>query len=130
MAKYGSDDVGISIASQNLSGYIDTFNGLEIEAMLQESHAFGDSWVEQLFSGVRRGNEFTVEGFYDDDAAGPDATLGGTVIGTAVAVVVTWGGSKTSTFSALVRAYRRLPSRGESTRFGATLVPSGAITEA
>lgn len=129
MAKYGSDDFIISADANNMSNFVDTLNGFDIEALLQESHAFGDSWVEQFFTGVQRGNEFTVGGFYDDTVTvGPDAIF--KAIGTTLAMILTWGGSKTSTFSALVRLYRRIPTRGELTRFEVTLVPTGTVTEA
>lgn len=129
MAKYGSDDLGITIGGTEMKNYIDTINGLDIEALIQESHAFGDSWVEHLYSGVKRGGPLTLSGFYDDTGTtGPDAKFN--TVGTEVAVVITWGGSKTSTFTGLVTAYRRLPVRGESTRFEVTLNPTGAITEA
>ena len=127
MAKYGSDDVTITVNAQDLSDYIDTFNGLDIEAMLQESHAFGDEWTEHLFSGVKKGNEITFAGFYDDVANGPDATLDD--LGATVPVVLAWGGTKTSSFDALIRRYRRAPTRGESSRFEAALMPSGEIVE-
>lgn len=129
MAKYGSDDLEITVAGTSIKNYVDTLNGVDIEAMLQESHAFGDSWVEQLFSGVKRASPLVVAGFYDDTATtGPDALLN--AIGTTVAIVITWGGTKTSSFSAIIKMYKRMPNRGESTRYEATLEPTGAVTEA
>ena len=131
MAKYGSDDLVITVGGTDLSNYVDEIDGVDIEALIQESHAFGDAWVEQLFSGVKRGNPITIAGFYDDTGAtGPDAKLGGAAIGTIVAVVITWGGSKTTTFNATITNYRRLPVRNESTRFSATLSPTAVMTEA
>ncbi len=64
MAKYGSDDVRLLVDGYDLSG--DTFE-LEVtkEAALQESHAFGDDWVELLAPGVQQGT-ITHQSFYDD----------------------------------------------------------------
>ena len=129
MAKYGSSSFVVSVGGTNMSNYIDMCNGLDIEANLQESHAYGDSWIEQLYSGVRKHSPVTMSGFYDDTAStGPDVIFN--TLGTTVAVILTYGGTKTSSFSAIVQKYKRTPARGESTRFEVTLVPSGAVTEA
>jgi len=129
MAKYGSDDLGITIGGTEMKNYIDTINDFAIEALLQEGTAFGDSWVEQLYTGIKKGSDLTLEGFYDDAATtGPDAKF--IPIGTTVAVVITWGGSKTTSFSAIIKTYGRKPSRGELHRYSVTLSPTAAITEA
>ena len=128
MAKYGSDDFGITVDANEMKNFIDTLSGIDIEALLQEGHAFGDAWVEQLASGISQGTPLEVAGFYDDVALGPDAIFN--AIGTTVAVIITWGGSKTTTFSAVIQTFRRLPTRGETTRYSCTLLPTGAITEA
>jgi hypothetical protein len=133
MTKYGSPDLSITVedslaAAQDLSAYIDTINELNLEALLQESTAFGDDWVKNLFTGVKRGNPLTVEGFYDDTAStGPDAVLN--ALGDTREVVITWGGSKTSTFDAIITNYSRKPVRGELTRFSCTLTPTGEVSE-
>lgn len=131
MAKYGQSDFIISVGGTNMSQHVDTLNGADIEAMLQQSDTFGDSWVEQLYTGIRRMEPIVVEGFYDDTATtGPDAKFGGAALGTTVAVVLTWGGAKTSSFNAVISRYARTPGRGELSRYAATLTPTGAVTEA
>ena len=133
MTKYGSPHLKITVTDseeqeKDLTQYIDTINELNIEALLQEGHAFGDEWVKQLFTGVKRGNDLTVEGFYDDDATGPDAILN--AIGDTRKVVITWGSTKTSTFDAVIKNYVRKPVRGELTRFSCTLAITGEVVEA
>lgn len=129
MAKYGSPNLVVSIGGTDMSQHVDTINGFEVEAMIQESHTFGDSWVERLYSGVKNGLPFTMGGLYDDTGTtGPDAKFN--TLGTTVAVILTWGGTKTSSFNALVTKYRRLPARGELTRYEVELTPTGAVTEA
>ncbi len=134
MTKYGSPDLSITIGdsseqAQDLSQYIDTINEFRITALLQEGHAFGDEWVKQLFTGAKRGEPLTVEGFYDDtESTGPDAVLNS--IGDTREVVITWGGSKTTTFDAVITDYSRKPVRGELTRFSCTLTPTGVVEEA
>ena len=136
MAKYGSDDFVFKIdvsdagALQDMSQYVDTIGGFKITRLTQESHTAGDSWVEHLWSGVRRGEDFTVEGFYDDTAStGPDAVFNGTHAETRT-VEMTYGSTKKSTFEAWIVDYERLFTRGELTRYRATIRPSGAVTEA
>ena len=134
MTRYGSVDLTIKVgndsgAAKDLTSYIDTINEFTVEALLQEGHAFGDEWVKQLFTGVKRGNALTVEGFYDDTAAdGPDAIL--KAIGDTREVEIAWGGSKKSTFDAVITNYSRRPVRGDLTRFSCTLTPTGEVTEA
>ncbi len=129
MAKYGSDELGITAGGQEMKTHVDTIGGMDVEALLQEGHTFGDAWVEQLYSGIKRGTPLELAGFYDDTVTtGPDAVFN--TVGTTIAMVITWGGTKTSTFSAVVSVYRRLPTRGETHRYSVTLIPTGAVTEA
>ena len=134
MAKYGSPALTITIednssTAQDLTEYIDEIGDVSIEAMIQEGHTFGDDWVKQLFTGVKNGGEVTVGGFYDDTADGPDAVLGGANIGDTREVVITWGGTKTSTFNAVIKSYTRSPSRGELTRFSCVLAVTDDIAD-
>ncbi len=134
MAKYGSPNIKIEVANAggtlvDLSAHIDTINGFEVEAKIQESTPFGSAWTTQLYSGVRQGNPVTIEGFYDDTATtGPDAILN--ALGSTRNVKITYGSTKTSSFAAIITKYDRKPVAGESTRFACTLTPTGAVTEA
>lgn len=134
MAKYGSDDVVIEVDNSggtlvDLSQYIDTINEINISAMLQESHAFGDSWVENLYTGVKMIAPVTIEGFYDDTTTtGPNAVLNS--LGDTRTFKITYGSTKTTSVEAVITSYVRRPVRGELTRFTCTLTPTGAVTEA
>lgn len=128
MAKYGQSDLSVTWDGDSVD--FDTINGAEIEAILQQSDSFGDDWVEQLFVGVKRMEPITLEGFYDDEAGGPNALFGGAAIGSTEEVVITWGSTKTTTFDAIVTRYARTPSRGELTRYSVTLTPTGEVVEA
>lgn len=134
MSKYGSDDVVIEVDNSggtlvNLSQYIDTINEINISAMIQESHAFGDSWVEQLYTGVKMTAPITIEGFYDDTSStGPDVVLNS--LGDTRTFKITYGSTKTTSVEAVITSYVRRPVRGELTRFTCTLTPTGAVTEA
>lgn len=131
MAKYGQADLIVSVGGTDMSAYFDSINGADIEAILQQSDTFGDSWVEQLYVGIKRMEPLTLEGFYDDTATtGPDVKFGGAALGTSVEVILTWGGSKTTTVTCVISRYARTPARGELTRYSVTLTPSGAAVEA
>lgn len=102
---------------------------LSIEAMTELATAFGDTWESHLFAGVKRAEPITVGGYYDDTAAtGPDAKFN--VLGTTLTIVITWGGAKTSSFSAIAKKYDRIAKVGSMTRYIATILPTGTITEA
>lgn len=132
MAKYGSNVLQIDVddsggTPRNMSDFITEMNGLNITGLTEESHAFLDSWVENLFTGVNRADDITFGGFFDDVALGPDAVfINSTVIRT---VQFTWGGTKTSSFECLISSYKRQGVRGELTKFEVVLKPSGTVTE-
>lgn len=135
MTKFGSPDLVISIddsggTPRDLSQHITEFGGIDIEALIEESHAFGDSFVEQLFSGVKRLADISVRGFYDDVAvSGPDVVFRGGE-GDTRTVSVTWGGSNITAGEAIIKNYRRNAVRGESQKYEAVLSPTGTWTEA
>lgn len=134
MAKYSSKDVTVEVDNASdtlvdLSQYVDSISGIDLEALTQESHGMGDTWEETLPVGVKRMGDITIEGFYDDTATtGPDVILN--AIGDTRTVAVTYGSTKKTTVEAVITTYKRTPSRGELTRFSCTLKPTGAPTEA
>lgn len=134
MANYGTDDIAVVFDNSagttvNVSQSILEINGVDVEAMIEESHTMGDSWVEQLFTGLRRGADITLRGFYDDDSdTGFDFMFKG--VGETRTLQVTWGGTKTTTVETIIKNYRRLPTRGELTKGEVVLAPTGAFTEA
>ena len=140
MAKYGSNSLTIQVDSteggslSDISNYITSINGVEVEAVLAESHAFGDSWFEHLATGLRKMNPVVLGGFYDDTAStGPNAIFVGVQDSPADqtrTLQITWGGSKTTTVEVWIQKYSRMATRNELTRFEVTLQPTGAVTEA
>ena len=141
MAYYGSNSLSVVVDSTagttvDVSQSILEINGFDVEAMMEESHTFGDSWVENLFTGLRKANEITLKGFYADTAAtGFDVIFndpGNTKTSGSGSRTfsIGWGGSKTSTVEVYIKNYRRLPSRGTLTKAEVVLSPTGAVTEA
>lgn len=137
MANYGPDDFAIEIdttsggsLSSGFKQYVREINGFKIAALTQESHSFGDTWVEHLFTGIKRAEDVTIKGFYDDTAStGPNVIFAGGV-GTTRSVVLTWGSTKTSSFEAVIISYERLAKIDELTMYEVVLRPTGTVTEA
>jgi hypothetical protein len=128
VSKYSSKDLELTAGATPMKAHILDDVTIGVEIGLEESTAFGDTWAAFLSTGVQRAAPFTVGGLYDDTATtGPDAKFN--TLGTTIAIVTTWGGSKTSAFNAIVQKYVRLAKMGAMTRYVATLQPTGAVTE-
>lgn len=134
MAKYGSKDVDISWAGTSIKNYVRSINGVEISSIMEESHAFGDTWFESLATGNKMMAPVVLGGFYDDTATtGPNALFVTTASGpdtSSAALVVTYGSTKTTTVQAFIVKYKRTLSLGKLHGFEVTLQPTGAVTEA
>lgn len=129
MAKYSSKDLDLSVGAQSMKAHIQDELTLAVEVMTEEAAAFGDAWEKHISTGIKRADEITVGGFYDDTVTtGPDAKFN--VLGTELTIVITWGGTKTSTFTAIAQKYERMAQVGQMTRYVATLLPTGEIQEA
>lgn len=137
MAKYNASNIIIAFDASDgttvktMTQYITDINGISVEAVLEESHTFGDSWAESLFAGLKRAGEITMSGFYDDTATdGPDAVFIGIGNTTLRTLTITFGGSKTFSTETIIKSYTRTPARGGLTKFSVVLVPTGTVTEA
>lgn len=137
MAKYGPDDLTIEVDADSggsltdVSAHVDTISGLSVEAIIEQSNTFGDTWVENLFTGVSRAGAVTLEGFYDDSDSSADAkTMYLNSSGETRSVRFTWGGSNTSAFEAIITNFTRTGTRDGNLRYSVTLTPTGAVTEA
>lgn len=112
-----------------LQGYILAVDPVKLSAITVESHAFGDSWVENLYTGIRKLEPFKISGFYDDVAAsGPHALLGqSTDIGAERYFEVSHGASDVLNGRLLVLSYQRQAMRDDLTHFEAEFQPTGAM---
>lgn len=117
-----------------MTSYITAINALSVEALLEESHSFGDSWIESLATGLRRMTPVELSGIYDDTSStGPDAIFNAVASATSTStrtLTITWGGSKTTSCETLITSYTRGATRNELTSFSVTLTPTGTVTEA
>lgn len=133
MSLYGSDDVVIDFDNSagttvNVTQSILSISGLDVEAILEETHTFGDSWVEQSAVGLNRVGDITVQGNYDDDSdTGFNFMFKN--VGETRTLKVLFGAAKSMTVETVIKNYRRMPSRGALTKAEAVLTPTGAVTE-
>ncbi len=135
MANYGPADFKITYDSTDITQYVMTINDVSVEQAVEEVHSLGDAWEEYLNVGVGKIGAIELGGLYDDTAStGPDALFKITTpAGPATAgkvLVITWGGSKTTTVTVFKTKYTRKADRNGITKYTATLQPSGQPTEA
>ena len=134
MAKYGSNSFSITVATKDMTQYVQSINGFEIEGLTVDSMSLGDIWAEVLPSGTKRASDLVLRGFYDDAATtGVKAVLGtvaSTPAATPGAVVLTWGSTNTSSFNAFIVKFVRIATKNGITEYESTLRVTGAVLEA
>ncbi len=140
MANYGQPDVVIQFSRSSatvassatgmlpISNYVIEMGPSKVSALTVQSDAFGDSWVENLFAGVKRKEPFTIRGFYDDVAAsGPHILFGQTSdIGAERYMEIGYGSSDIVNGRAIIQSYSVMPVRGELHSYEVELLPTGA----
>lgn len=139
MAKYGSNSVVINFDNSggtpvDMSQHVLECNGVEIEAILEESHSFGDSWFESLATGLRKMAPVVLMGLYDDvSSTGPDVIFNAVFTGPSAStrtLQIVYGASKSTSVETLIAKYGRKLARGVLHKYEVTLQPTGAVTEA
>jgi hypothetical protein len=140
MANSSPSEIVIQYADANptlidISQYVLSINDVDVEQIIEETHAFGDSWEEHKSVGIGRMPAIELTGLYDDTAStGPDALFAGRIPeGPAVAsreFKITWRSGKTTSVQTRLVKYSRKADRGGLTKFSVTLQPTGAVTEA
>lgn len=135
MAQYGSNSITIQFDDsggtlRDMSNYIREFNGVAIEAILAESQAFGDSWFESVATGMKKLDDITLGGYYDDTSStGPNAIFNAVGNTTTRTIKVTWGNSVYTQVENVIQKYSRIPVLNDLTKFSVNLRPTGAVTE-
>lgn len=132
MAKYGSPDLKIEVDNAggtlvDLSAYIDDDLSHSVEAVLEELLAYGEDWPAQVATGVKKASDLTLGFMYDDTGTtGPNVILD--AVGSTRSVKITWGGSNTTTFEAVIKSFSKKASKGAMHRCEAVVTPTGAVT--
>lgn len=134
MAKYGSPSVTITYNSQDITQYITDINDIDVESLMEETTTFGDDWAEHTPVGMFKMGDLKLKGFYDDTATtGPDALFNDLTqdpTSSAKTLVITYGGSKSTSVGTFIQKYSRKLDRGKLHKFEVTLQPTGDVTEA
>ncbi len=134
MSKYGAKDFSISFGGTNITPHVDTINGFDVEALTVDGKPLGTAWPTPVPTGDKQASDVEIGGLYDDAAGGPSAVLLAALptgpSTAASAVVLTWGGAKTSSFNAFCVKFTRQATKNQVTRYTATIRPTGTVTEA
>lgn len=124
------DDSGGTL--RTITPYIMTINGFDVEAVMEETTAFGKSWRESKATGIRMVANIVLGGNFDDTAVdGPDVVFKGVASGPSSATrsfEITYGSTLKSACETTLQKYSRKPGK-QLTKFEATLEPFGAVTE-
>lgn len=119
---------------RDITQFVLTINGINVEQVTEEKHSFGDSWEETLAIGIARMQPVELGGLYDDAALGPDALFVRTTPDTPASptrtLTITWRSGKTTTVETVETSYQRAADRNALTKYTARLQPTGAVTEA
>lgn len=135
--KHGSSEVTITCddaqggTPRAITPYVTTLGGLKITALTQVVTAFGDTWVRNSPTGLKRAEPITVTGFFDDTATvgphivfqTPDTTVYDGTTATSRTLTIVVGNSKTFTVECILTDYAALPKNGNLTEYTATLMP-------
>lgn len=132
MTVRGSADVGFLL----VDGYdvlgVSTSLSDSVSAIVEETHALGDSWVENTYVGLKSA-ELSQEGYYDDDSDSSNDALSGSE---GVSRLLCYGlegntiGKQFIGYSGAMQAsYNRIVSRGELHRANASYQGNGAVED-
>jgi hypothetical protein len=125
---YGSKDVTINYASTDITPYVDPQTTIEREAILKSTTPFGVVWPTWADTGSKRLAPLTfggVERFETSTGCRvkfPEGTSG--------SLVVTYGGTKTTTVTCIVQKFKTVLATETLHVFEITLQPTGTVTEA
>jgi hypothetical protein len=124
---YGSKDVAVSYGSA-ITAMVFPTTDVEREAILQESTPFGVAWKTWVDTGSRSLAPLTFSGIEDFTASTGSRAL--MAEGTSATLLVTYGGSKTTSVTAIVQKYKSALVSEKLHVFTVTLQPTGTVTEA
>lgn len=129
MARYGPADCLVSLGGSNVPD-VTVVGDLPKEAIIEQVTPIGVAWETHAKVGISRMSPVTLEAPYST-TAGDLAVVGDAAgLGATLAVIITIGGSKTCSFSSIVKSIKRNVSRGALDVYSLELQPTGTVTEA
>jgi len=136
MANYGPDDGILTYATKDMTNQITTtLPAVEQANETDDFTPLGSAIQRQIYTGLTDYGQIPVGGPFDDTATtGSDAVFGGAARAkTYGALVITWGGAKTTTFSQVgIANYKRAITKGNINGYEAVMFlgPGCTVTEA
>lgn len=135
MATYGPDDIKLEFdvttggALQDITSVVQSFNGMDIQAAVEDGAAFGSVFQQFVYSKFKTLSDVTLDVFYDDTAGtGTNAVFNNP--GDIRTFKTTWGGAKTTSVETIIKSFARIPARGKLLMARVVLTPTGDVTEA
>jgi hypothetical protein len=141
--KHGSAEWTISIDDapggtlRAITPYVTSIGGIKITAITQVTTAFGDTWVKNSPTGLKRVEPIAIGGFFDDTAIvgphvvfiAPDVTIyDGTTATSRTLTIVVANTPKTFSVEVLLVSYEVLGKNGNLSEYKADLLPTGTGT--
>ena len=132
MAQRGSDEVGfLLVDGYDLLG-VSTQLEDDMEAMTQDGTAFGDTWENPVYTGMKKAS-LSQQGFFDDDSGSSNAALSGQEGVSRVLCYGVEGNTIGQTFigysGAMQVDFVRVASRGDLHRANVTYLGNGVVEE-
>lgn len=140
--KHGSAEITISCDDapggtlRAITPYVTQIGGVKITALTQAITAFGDTWVKNSPTGLKKVEPIQISGFFDDTATvgphvvfiSPDVTIYDGTTATSRTLTIVFGNSKTFTVECLLTDYAVMGKNGNLTEYQATLTPTSTGT--
>jgi hypothetical protein len=99
------------------------------DGVVEDTTPYGVADQQQTYAGMNKMPDITIEALYDDTVTtGSDAVFNN--VGVSHPLVYTWGGTKTSTLSGIIKSYQRIGGVGKVLRIKAVIAQVGPVTEA
>ena len=133
--KHGSSEITITLDDSGgtpraVTNYIMTMSAAELEALIQQSNAFGDAFEEYLPTGVQKVSPFDLTGFHDDTATtGPHVVMiapDATPTTSTRTLTIVFGNSKQFSGECFITKYSVLGKNGALTEFACHIQPTGS----
>lgn len=119
----------------DITAHCKEINEFTVEQILENARAYGSAWEAFKAIGIGKVGLIELKGDYDDTSStGPNALFAGRIPESPATASRTltfaWGTGETSSVETRLVKYVRTPMREGLTKWGVTLQPTGAVTEA
>jgi hypothetical protein len=135
--KYGSVDVLVKYDGApggtlvDITQHVREIGGVKIENLTQETHSFGDAWIEHTPTGIRRVPAIPIKGIWDTSIDGPHIVFQPTTADCQPSAAtrtleVTYGDGKKFTVETRLQDCEVGAKNAALTEYAATVLPTGA----